>query len=195
MLYALQKSILLNGIIFTDKLYKMIIQILRRLFKTKRKDPAHQYKIGNKKFHNSLVDSLVPNFVEIGDNFTSAPGSIILAHDASLYFHNGTYRIEKTVIGNNVFLGANAVIMPGVIVGDGVIIGAGAVVTKNVKPYTVVVGVPAREAGTVDQYIEKSQKRGVLIQAPESFKKLNQNEPLSENDLNDFRKLCNNDKN
>jgi hypothetical protein len=68
MLYALLKSKLLYGITFTDKLFKMITQILRRLFKTKRREFVRQYKIGNKKFHNSLVDSLVPNFVEIENN-------------------------------------------------------------------------------------------------------------------------------
>ena len=47
-------------------------------------------------------------------------------------------------IGNNVWIGDRAVILPGVIVGDGSIIAAGAVVTKNVPPYAIVAGVPAK---------------------------------------------------
>jgi virginiamycin A acetyltransferase len=49
-----------------------------------------------------------------------------------------------TVVGNDVWLGNSAVIMPGVRIGDGAIVGAYALVTKDVKPYTIVGGNPAR---------------------------------------------------
>ena len=49
-----------------------------------------------------------------------------------------------TVIGNDVWIGYEAVIMPGVKIGDGAIIGTRAVVTKDVPPYTIVGGVPAK---------------------------------------------------
>lgn len=48
------------------------------------------------------------------------------------------------IIGNDVWIGANAIIMRGVVVGDGSIIAAGAVVTKDVPPYAIVAGVPAK---------------------------------------------------
>lgn len=48
------------------------------------------------------------------------------------------------VIENDVWIGANALIMPGVTIGEGAVIGGGSVVTKDVMPYTVVAGVPAR---------------------------------------------------
>ena len=50
----------------------------------------------------------------------------------------------RVKIGNDVWIGCDAIIMPGVQVGDGAVIGAGAVVTKDVVPYSVVSGVPAR---------------------------------------------------
>ena len=54
-------------------------------------------------------------------------------------------RNEKDVlIGNDVWIGAKAVVLSGVEIGNGAIVGAGAVVTKNVEPYTIVGGVPAR---------------------------------------------------
>jgi virginiamycin A acetyltransferase len=50
-----------------------------------------------------------------------------------------------TVIGNDVWIGQNAVILPGVHIGDGAIIGADSVVGSNVEPYTIVIGNPARK--------------------------------------------------
>ena len=49
-----------------------------------------------------------------------------------------------TIIGNDVWIGQNAVIMPGVYIGDGAIIGCNAIVSKDVKPYTIVAGNPIR---------------------------------------------------
>ena len=50
----------------------------------------------------------------------------------------------NTVIGNDVWIGQNATILPGVHIGDGAIIGANSVVGSNVDPYTIVVGNPAK---------------------------------------------------
>ena len=55
------------------------------------------------------------------------------------------YKEEEIIeIGNDVWVGANALIMDGVNIADGAIIAAGAVVTKNVKPYEIVGGIPAK---------------------------------------------------
>ena len=50
----------------------------------------------------------------------------------------------NTIVGNDVWIGNNATIMPGVIIGNGAIIGTNSLVTKNVDPYTIVGGNPAR---------------------------------------------------
>ena len=49
------------------------------------------------------------------------------------------------IVGNDVWIGHNAIIMPGLKIGNGAVIGAGAVVTKDVEPYTIVAGVPAKK--------------------------------------------------
>jgi len=48
------------------------------------------------------------------------------------------------IIGHDVWIGHGATVLPGVTVGNGAVIGAGAVVSKDVAPYTIVGGVPAR---------------------------------------------------
>jgi acetyltransferase-like isoleucine patch superfamily enzyme len=58
--------------------------------------------------------------------------------------HNATCKGD-IIIGNDVWIGENVIIMGGLNIGNGAIIGAGAVVTKDVKPYTIVGGVPAKE--------------------------------------------------
>lgn len=55
------------------------------------------------------------------------------------------YPQKKTIIGNDVWIGCNVVVLSGVHVGDGAVIGSGAVVTKDVLPYSIVAGVPAKE--------------------------------------------------
>ncbi|WP_377299747.1 CatB-related O-acetyltransferase [Rhizobium sp. SGZ-381] len=55
--------------------------------------------------------------------------------------------LRRTTVGNDVWIGVRAVVLDGVTIGDGAIVAAGAVVTKDVAPYTIVGGVPARPIG------------------------------------------------
>ncbi|MGV4460543.1 DapH/DapD/GlmU-related protein [Ornithobacterium rhinotracheale] len=165
-----------------------IIKKIYRLFKhPKKTKKIIEYSIGNRKDHNSIIDTMFPKLVSIGDNFISAPGSIILAHDASLFVHTLSYKCKPTNIGNNVFLGANAVILPGVSIGNNVVIGAGAVVTKDIEDNSVVVGNPARKISTLDDYIEKSKKDKFVFKAPESFKKVLSGESISNEMIDEFK--------
>lgn len=68
-----------------------------------------------------------------------------------------TYNVEgiselrsPAIIGSDVWIGANAVILPGITIGHGCIVGAGAIVTKSVDPFTIVGGIPARPIGKRD---------------------------------------------
>ena len=63
-------------------------------------------------------------------------------------------------IFDNVFIGANAIILPNVKIGPNAIIGAGAIVTKDVLPGPIVGGVPARKIGLFDDFIENRWKYG-----------------------------------
>jgi maltose O-acetyltransferase len=87
--------------------------------------------------------------LEIGDDVMIGPNVVIHTGnhniaDTSIPMNRQGHTFEKIVIGNDVWIGANAIILMGVIIGDGAVIGAGSVVTKDVYPYTVVAGNPIR---------------------------------------------------
>ncbi len=86
--------------------------------------------------------------VTIGDDTLIGPGVRIISYQHQ-YAAGATIRSQASVakpilIGRDVWIGANAVILAGVSIGDGAVVAAGAVVTKSVPPGTVVGGVPAR---------------------------------------------------
>lgn len=70
---------------------------------------------------------------------------------------------KPIVIGNDVYIGNNAMIMPGVTIGDRVVIGAGAIVTKDIPSNSVAVGVPAKVIKTADEYLEKIKKESLHL--------------------------------
>lgn len=53
-------------------------------------------------------------------------------------------KLPKTIIGNDVWIGTDAIIMSGLKIGDGSVVAAGSIVTKDVEPYSVVAGIPAK---------------------------------------------------
>ena len=97
--------------------------------------------------------------IEIGDNVTMAPRVHILCHDASTKQHLGYTKIGRVTIGNNVFIGAESIVLPGVTIGDNVIIGANSTVTHDIPEGSVAVGSPARVICTLDEYLAKEKSR------------------------------------
>jgi maltose O-acetyltransferase len=91
-----------------------------------------------------------PWLISIGDESGLSPGVIVMVHDASMRRHMGFTRIARVVIGNRVFVGAGAIILPGSRIGDGSIVGAGAVVRGDVPPGSLVVGNPAKVVADVE---------------------------------------------
>lgn len=90
--------------------------------------------------------------ISIGNNVTLAPRVHILAHDASTKRALGYTKIGLVTIGDNVFIGAGSIILPGVTIGSDSIIGAGSVVTKDIPEGVVAAGSPARIIKTVGEY-------------------------------------------
>lgn len=97
--------------------------------------------------------------IELGDNVTLAPRVHILCHDASTKTFLGYTKIGRVTIGDNVFIGAETVVLPGVTIGSNVIVGANSTVTHDVPDNTVVAGSPARVVCTLEEYLEKERCR------------------------------------
>ena len=83
--------------------------------------------------------------VIIGDNCLITHGCYILSHDGAAHVLNSDDNGNgKVVIGNNVFIGVNSVVMRNVTIGDHAIIGAGSVVNKDIPAGTVAAGNPIK---------------------------------------------------
>lgn len=117
------------------------------------------YSIGKKCSILTSTAILNPEYVRIGDNVRFSQCTLV-GHDGSIAMLNRAYdvkldRVGKIDIRDNVFVGWGAVIMPDVTIGPNAIVGAGSVVTRDVKPGTIVGGSPAREIGRVEDYVNK----------------------------------------
>jgi len=89
----------------------------------------------------------VKHKIKIGDNVMIAQYVTIISDNHEKFkgkFDFEHYAGKDVIIGNNVWIGANSIILPGVVIGDNSIVGAGAVVTKSVPKNSVAVGNPAR---------------------------------------------------
>lgn len=88
-------------------------------------------------------------YVEIGSNVLIGPNVIIYSQnhnykDSSSLISLQGYKREKVIIEDDVWVAANAIILPGVTLSKGTVIAAGSVVTNSTEPYTVYAGVPAK---------------------------------------------------
>lgn len=122
-------------------------------------------KIGKRSYLSRRVEVILPLGLQIGKNVTvgwfaelDARGGLIIGDNTNISSHvkiitgshdiddsNYSAKFKPVIIGKRCWIGTGAIILQGVTIGDGAVVAAGAVVTKNVPPYTVVGGIPAKK--------------------------------------------------
>lgn len=97
------------------------------------------------------------------------PGVVITGSDhrfdlsGTPIIFSGRPELLPTIIEEDVWIGRRSIIMAGVTIGRGSIVGAGAVVTKNVEPYEIVAGVPARKIGERFASVEDRRRHDEML--------------------------------
>ncbi len=115
----------------------------------------HGVKIGNFcKIQNSVS---IYNGVEIEDEVFIGP-NVSFTNDRIPRAFNASWQVTPTYIKKGSSIGANATIVCGVTVGEFAMVGAGSVVTKDVDPYTLVIGNPARPVARIDRMGNKIEQ-------------------------------------
>lgn len=113
--------------------------------------------------NSCVIDMTRPYLLEFGNSVKITHGVIILTHDFSYSVLRIKYgdllgECSRTKIGDNCFIGMNAIIMPGVTLGSNVIVGSGSVVTKSFPDDVVVAGNPARIICTLEDFYNKRKE-------------------------------------
>lgn len=111
-----------------------------------------------KRLNGVILDPSHCWLITIGNNVTLAPRVHILCHDASTKTFLNYTKIGRVTIGDNVFIGAESVVLPGTHIGNNVIVGSNSTVTHDVPDNVVVAGNPAKVLCSLDEYLEKNKE-------------------------------------
>ena len=147
------------------KLYRKYLQLFKPL-KYARKIGVN-FPEGELYIYGNINWSTEPWIITLGRNVHITDGVKFLTHDGgTLLFRKDVPDLEITkpiTVGNDVYFGNNAIILPGVHIGNRVVIAAGAIVTKDIPDNSVVAGAPARVIKTCDDYLEKIKKESLHL--------------------------------
>ena len=107
-------------------------------------DAKGKFDIGKNSVVNTRCRLDTRGGIYIGENVIISSEVIILTADHDMDLNSMPGRVKAVKIDDYAWIGTRAMILPGVTIGKGAVVAAGAVVTKNVEPYKVVAGVPAK---------------------------------------------------
>ncbi len=148
---------------------RLILQACSAIFRSGEKRADYYRKksvfgsIGNNVMIQDFRIPYNPKHVYIGNNVRLASGVRLITHDVAHKvlnnIHEFNYHFKEKegmiTIGDNVFVGADVIIMYDVNIGNNVVIGAGSVVTKDLPSNSVCVGNPCRKIDSFENFVEK----------------------------------------
>lgn len=157
------------------KILRKLFDIYKRFFWTLEKQAIRAgVNIGDNNFISSHFWSSEPYLITIGDNCQITDG-------VSFFTHGGGGAVRKQYpqfdtfgkikLGNYVYIGSGAKIMPGVTIGDNVLVAAGSIVTKSIPSNVVVAGNPAQYICTINDYIERNKQYNTNSKSLDAVKK------------------------
>ena len=143
---------------YINKLRRLFNRIKYGKYETVKELRARGVQVGeNCSINTNRIDFGHGYLISIGNNVTISD-AILLAHDGSTKRFIGYSKVGKIIIGDNVFVGYNAIILPNVKIGSNVVIGAGSLINKDVPDNVVVAGNPARIICSIDDFIKRNRE-------------------------------------
>jgi acetyltransferase-like isoleucine patch superfamily enzyme len=129
------------------KNFRVLGRVIRSQFGT---SASGTLVIGRDVGFNEGVTIFAHSSITIGDNVSIADHASLQDTDYHPLVPGGEVRTAPIVIERNVWIGRNAIVLPGVTIGQNAVVGSGAVVTRDVPPNTVAAGNPARVIRELD---------------------------------------------
>lgn len=156
-----------------DKRTKMLKEMFAEVGQNCYIEPPLQANWGGKHVH--FGNNVYANFnltlvddthIYVGNNVMFGPNVTVCTATHPIYpvirYKQAQYNLP-VVIGNNVWIGSNSVILPGVHIGDNSVIGAGSIVTKDIPANVVAIGNPCKVLREIDEHDTKYYNKDMLI--------------------------------
>jgi acetyltransferase-like isoleucine patch superfamily enzyme len=149
-----------------DLMPKRFIKLIANYYTDARIRKLYWEKLGVKMGTNSYPNlgfqttTNGKDMVIIGDNVSIAPNVILITESCANngyeinkipYVKDKLTKVERIIIENEVWIGANVTILPGVTIGKCSVIGAGSIVIENIDPYSIYAGTPAKKLKNLDE--------------------------------------------
>lgn len=148
------------------RVIRKIIELVRRRSNMVEYCRSIGVKVGNEcVIKNDVAFGTEPYLVTLGDHVHLTGGVRFVTHDGGVWVfrakHSDWDLVSPVLVEDNVYIGIKTIVMPGVTIGKNSVIGAGAIVTRDIPPNSVAVGVPARVIKTVDEYYKGMVGRAI----------------------------------
>ena len=148
-----------------NKINNLKVKIIKHFFSANKWVNYLGVSFGERcKFNKEISFGSEPYLTTIGDDFYCAAGVKFIPHDGSINVLRNLYKelenadiFGRITIGNNVFIGADVIVLAGSNIGNNVIVGAGAVVKGVLESGYVYAGIPAKKICSIEDYLKKNK--------------------------------------